>query len=248
MSIATEIQRLQLAKEDIKSAIVEKGGTIEDGALIDTYGDAIRGIGDNSYYDTFWDEFQQNGYRTDYTSAFTQSLFTPKIFKPKYTIQPKKTCSMFENNKSLNIDLREYANFDFSKCTDGSRMLLSSVIKAIGCIDCIGKNSIYQAFVGAEQLETIEKLIFYDGINYGMSDAFNRTYSLKNLHFEGVIGVSVNLQSSSLLSEESVQSVIDCLKDLTGQTTQTLTFHADVKAKLTDEQIASITSKNWTLA
>lgn len=44
MSIATEIQRLQLAKEDIKSAIVEKGGTIEDGALIDTYGDSIRGI------------------------------------------------------------------------------------------------------------------------------------------------------------------------------------------------------------
>jgi hypothetical protein len=38
------------------------------------------------------------------------------------------------------------------------------------------------------------------------------------------------------------------LVDLTGATTQTLTFNKDVKAKLTETQIATITNKNWTLA
>ena len=45
------------------------------------------------------------------------------------------------------------------------------------------------------------------------------------------------------------KAILDnCLVDLTGQTSQTLKFHADVKAKLTEEQITTITGKNWTLA
>jgi endonuclease I len=46
---------------------------------------------------------------------------------------------------------------------------------------------------------------------------------------------------------DSVQSIVDALKDLTGATAQTLTFHADVGGKLTDAQKATITAKNWTL-
>ena len=50
------------------------------------------------------------------------------------------------------------------------------------------------------------------------------------------------------LSDETIQSIIDGLADLTEQTTQTITFYATVGAKLTDEQKATITAKNWTLA
>ena len=57
-----------------------------------------------------------------------------------------------------------------------------------------------------------------------------------------------SFNKSYKLSEASIQSIIDGLADLTGQTTQTLTLHADVGAKLTDEQKASATAKNWTLA
>ena len=62
------------------------------------------------------------------------------------------------------------------------------------------------------------------------------------------IKYNIAFAHSPLLSDESIQSIIDGLADLTGQTSQTLTLHADVKAKLTEEQIATITSKNWTLA
>jgi hypothetical protein len=44
-----------------------------------------------------------------------------------------------------------------------------------------------------------------------------------------------------------MQSIIDHLKDLTGQTPQKLTFHATAGGKLTDVQKAAITAKNWTL-
>ena len=39
-----EIDRLKKAKSDIKTAIINKGGTISDTATIDTYASAIDGI------------------------------------------------------------------------------------------------------------------------------------------------------------------------------------------------------------
>ena len=61
------------------------------------------------------------------------------------------------------------------------------------------------------------------------------------------IKIDFKLFNSPLLSAESIQSIIDGLADLTGGTAQTLTLHANVGAKLTDEQKATITAKNWTL-
>ena len=43
-TIQTEIDRLKRAKSDIKTAIINKGGTISDTATIDTYASAIDGI------------------------------------------------------------------------------------------------------------------------------------------------------------------------------------------------------------
>ena len=43
-TIQTEIERLKKAKSDIKTAIINKGGTISDTATIDTYASAIVGI------------------------------------------------------------------------------------------------------------------------------------------------------------------------------------------------------------
>jgi hypothetical protein len=62
------------------------------------------------------------------------------------------------------------------------------------------------------------------------------------------IKVSFDIKHWSKLDDETIQSVIDGLADLTGGTAQTLTLHADVKAKLTEAQLATITGKNWTVA
>ena len=81
------------------------------------------------------------------------------------------------------------------------------------------------------------------------TEMFNCCYDLREVRFvEGSIPLSLQLNHSELLSAESIQSIIDGLKDLTGQTAQTITLNTNVKAKLTPEQIATITNKNWTLA
>lgn len=72
---------------------------------------------------------------------------------------------------------------------------------------------------------------------------------LEEIRFKpNTIFVNPLLNNCPLLSNESIESTVNGLADLTGQESQTITFHADVKAKLTDEQITTITSKNWTLA
>lgn len=94
-----------------------------------------------------------------------------------------------------------------------------------------------------------------DGLPFDFSSAnnvtltFNYLSALKEMRWKkNSLSLSISVSGSPLLSNETIQSIIDGLTDLTGGTSQTLTLHADVKAKLTEEQITQITSKNWTLA
>ena len=59
--------------------------------------------------------------------------------------------------------------------------------------------------------------------------------------------ISISVANCGVLSDESVQSIIDGLADLTGGTSAKVTFHATIKAKLTEEQLAQIAAKNWTV-
>lgn len=104
------------------------------------------------------------------------------------------------------------------------------------------------AFSYAEMLEEIKtELDCTSAAN--VSFMFNRCFKLREVRFtpKSVL-LSISFIDSSLLSAESIQSIIDGLADLTGVTAQTLTFHTDVKDKLTQEQLTTITNKNWTLA
>ena len=76
---------------------------------------------------------------------------------------------------------------------------------------------------------------------------FNNCIALEEVRFlKENIFKTISFGGSPNLSDASIQSIIDGLA--TVEEAQTLTLHKDVKAKLTDEQIATITSKNWTLA
>jgi hypothetical protein len=80
------------------------------------------------------------------------------------------------------------------------------------------------------------------------SNAFNYTTKLVNIRFvPGTIVYSANFSPCGVLSDASIQSIVDGLADLTGGTAMTLTMHADVGAKLTDAQKTAISAKNWTV-
>ena len=73
--------------------------------------------------------------------------------------------------------------------------------------------------------------------------------SLAEIRFaSGSIKRNLYIGQSKALSDASIQSILDGLADLTGGTAQTLTLHATVGAKLTDEQKTAVAAKNWTLA
>lgn len=108
----------------------------------------------------------------------------------------------------------------------------------------------YMAFNGCLVLEEIiGELKVADGITKNVfENAFSGCYALREVRFaQSTILNAISFANSSKLSDASIQSVIDGLTDLTGAATQTLSFHKDVGAKLTPEQKAAITAKNWTL-
>jgi hypothetical protein len=103
-------------------------------------------------------------------------------------------------------------------------------------------------FRWAETLEIIDgtPLDFSSATN--VSNTFYGCMVLKEVRFApNSLKLSLSLSNSNLLSADSIQSIIDGLADLTGQPAQTLDFHADIVAKLTEEQWVQITDKNWSV-
>lgn len=105
--------------------------------------------------------------------------------------------------------------------------------------------SFYHMFDGDTSLETIRTI---DGTaSQGFIDTFKNCPALKNIEIApNTIKLNISFSSSPLLTDTTIQNIIDGLATVTSQ--QTLTLHADVKSKLTDEQKSAITSKNWLLA
>lgn len=158
---------------------------------------------------------------------------------------------------------------DFSHFCDGRRYSLGENLKYS---DTTNGTNFSQMFYGWDYggPHTIPSLDLRKGTNFqnmfkwsariveiGEMDISNATNvtgmfgscsDLEQISFvQGCLKISISFASSGKLNDASIQSIIDGLADLTGATAQTLTFHADVGAKLTPEQKAAITSKNWTL-
>lgn len=120
-------------------------------------------------------------------------------------------------------------------------------------ITIIGSTANVTNFSGAFKengtiFETIGILDF-SSITSGGSSIFEYSQGLKNITLvPNTLGISMSFGSCNLLTTDSLVSIIAGLKDMTGATSPTLTLHATPKAKLTAEQIATITAKNWTLA
>ena len=255
---AGEGKRLLVAgKRHTRNIVVtaeESGGGYDKG-----YNEGLD-AGKKAEYDKFWDAYQHKG-SSDYMSiqgVFNGARFNVDNFFPKYDIKPVGAANYLFYAWELNrhsevLDLKQRLEdcgvmLDTSGATGISNMFsYSSALCNIPTIDCTGLTAeswnVFSNMWGANT--TIEKLIVNDTVTY--SNWFLNTTGLVEIRFEGVIGHDIAFESASKLSTESVQSIIDHLKNLTGKTSQTLTFHADVGGKLTDTQKATITAKNWTL-
>lgn len=177
--------------------------------------------GKQAEYDAFWDIYQSNGERKHYANAFYNKYWNDETYNPKYDM----------NDVSNSTNMFSYAVITDTKVDIG-------ISNATDTTAMFGYSS---------RLITIRKLIVSETTPF-KSTTFVGCSALVNITIEGTIGVSISFPNSSKLSDASVQSIIDALKDLTGQTGQKLTLHADVGARLTQAQKDTITAKNWTLA
>jgi hypothetical protein len=268
MSISTEIERLQNAKAEIKSAIEEKGVEVGDGR-IDTYAEKISQItsGDGGYdegyeagqkaeYDSFWDAVQNYGNRTNYNRGFCGLSWTDTNFKPKYDIRPSEPNAVYSmfgyaaitdlakilEEKKVVLDTSNASGL-FQEMFANSKV---TRIPTLNITKASGNAGVTNMFANCNGLTTIEKIIISENTPTGYM--FNGVSNLENVIFEGVIGNNIDFSTCSKLTHESLMSIINALKDFSGTTTtKTLTLHANSKALLTDSEKAIATQKGWTI-
>ena len=207
--------------------------------------------GKQAEYDRFWDEYQQNGNRTDYTNGFG-SCWTTETFKPKYDMRPTTAYMMFRYIRLERTDLVEYLDtlgitLNFSNCTNMQYTFSGASISRLGVIDIrAAKGTTSGLFNYSPYIQTIDLLKVAE-TNTDLK-IFDSCSNLKNITIEGVIASNIAFAQSSVLTHDSLMSIINALKDYSGTTTtRTLALHANSKTLLTDAEKAIATEKGWTI-
>ena len=234
MSIAEKLQTVAENVPKVYNAGYEKG--------------KAEGGGDD-FQSQFWNSRQKNGELTDYRWFGAGQSYTDENFKPIHNMVMAiaEQAFVFTGITDLKSLLeKQDVSIDTSQAKSFNQFCFNSSITHLPILNVASCTNFPQAFRGSEDLVSmgLENIIDTADFTY----TFVSCNSLVDFYCTGIIGKSISFSYSSKLSTNSVDRIINCLADLTGQTAQTLTLHATVKAKLTDEQISTITSKNWTLA
>lgn len=238
--------------DKIKAAIEEKGVAVPYDTDTSEYGKLIKDI---PSYDTghakgltdFQNMLSRDGQRGVYTNVFQGADFSGFTFNP--TVYPTSLGSVFYNYGGAEFP----KGIDFSKVnntesvTDTSKIpyQMFAYCRLQECIPDMNIPIQYRytntfAHCYAKKIEILrvaETTIF--------GNTFNDCPNLKEVTFEGTIGKNISFSSSGKLTDACIDHIIDHLKDLTGQTSATISWHSTVSGKLSDEQITKIFNKNW---
>lgn len=251
MSIATEVQRLQTAKADIKTAIEAKGVAVDEAAKIDTYASKVSEV-----YDAGYEKGKLEGgngmnianyayiikYKTDdWATSDIVVLDAPNLSTLQYFFEGNiSKIKHFTINSSTPISNMGFVMRGDNECT--------VEIIVLNC-DTSTCTTFSQAFFKCVNLTRVEGIPIDFSSATSIGKIFSYTYNVEYFRVvQNSIKVNADFGHCTRFDEDTIQSVINGLADLTGSNTQTLTLHKDIKAKLTDTQIAIITGKNWTIA
>ena len=223
--------------------------------------------GGDSYYDEFWDAYQDYGKRTNYTSAFA-GLGWKDAFHPKYDIVPTVGYMIFRSFYlydsqtmsfgSLKKALEEQGvTLDFSKCTNMDSAFHWMQTCDIGVVDlnsCTNSNLMF----AYSMLSTIDELVLSEKTQIA-SNMFTGVERLTHLIVSGVIASNgFDIHWSTKLDKESITSIINCLSTTTSGLAVTVSQTAVNKAfetaegandgSTSAEWLALIATKpNWTI-
>lgn len=172
----------------------------------------------------------------NYEGLFSYCRHLEKLDLSKWNIRPLTTSDMFIEIPLETVDV---SNFIMDDCISIYAMFSNSKIKAVDLTkwnlpNCTNTRG---AFYECKLLESIIG-------NRTIKEVLNNDISCMS----GLKISSDMFSKTTLLDRASLRALINGLADLTGQTAQTLTLGATLMAKLTEEDIAIATNKNWTLS
>lgn len=153
-------------------------------------------------------------------------------------------CSSLEEVSLINIPERA---IDCSSLFSLAPNIIPDKMKKITFSPKVKVSRIILGFNGRYSLQTIVgELDFSECEPTQQQNPFNGCTSLIEVRFTPEsIKQNLSFTQSSQLSDESIQSILDGLANVTE--TRALTLHSEVYAKLTEEQKQSATDKGWTI-
>lgn len=145
------------------------------------------------------------------------------------------SCSNLQN-VNLGSNLTAIDSQAFYGCQHLTSVTLPASLSSVGS----------RAFMYCSALSTLE---IQRAAGWFGDYAFNFCTALENVTLvSGFNTNNLNLSASTLYSAQTIVSWLNALADRTGQTAYTLTIGSTNLAKLTAEEIAIATNKNWNLA
>ena len=203
-------------------------------------------------------DFNHGGSRTSYNYGLYSWRLTDEILKHLPPLKPQNATRMFshtyEDADKYKVNLKN-ADIDFSECTTYAYAFYQSGVEEIGVIDAsnvTASDGLYQMFYGryGNAIRWIDKFIVSENTKFDLT--FQQSWELEHCIFEGCIAKNgLALGTSDKLDRESILSVIDCLKDYSGDisgTSYSVTLGTPNKNKLTTAEIAVATQKGWSIA
>lgn len=156
-----------------------------------------------------------------------------------------RNCVMLEDVSFINIDEDKSPNWDLAFRIDNYVEYLN--LKNISFSPKLIGISFRYIFYNQQYLENINGEIDFTKINATGTDLmFYSCNNLKEVRFtKESLKYDLQMAQSKSLSLESLQSIIDGLKNVT--TTRTLSLNSTAYNKLTEEQKQSATDKGWTI-
>ena len=211
--------------------------------------EGVFAAGAKSEYDRFWDTYQQNGQKTDYSldnGNFAGECWTDDLFRPKYPMTIHNAYMMFRRT-SLTDLTKPGVVLDFSKCGNiAYAFAYNRKLNKLPIIDmssATNSGSAFADYKGAELSIILSETTPIGTMLIGAK-------SLASLTIGGTIGQDASFQWCPL-SHDSLMSIINALKDYsedTSGTVWTVTLGDANLAKLSEEEIGIAEEKGWVLA
>ena len=181
----------------------------------------------------------------DEIDAAFETVFGKNTNVKKFLDATKSAYYLFYNYKGTSVDdLIKYN--DTSNVTKMTYMFSDcSNLTTIPQLDTSKVTDMRGMFRICRNLTTIPQLDTSNVIS--MNIMFDSCTNIEQIHMTN-ISTHLSIRSCTKMTREAILEVLGNLKDLTGTTSKTLTLGSTLLAKLTDDDKAIATNKNWTLA